>query len=162
MALLKCEECGNQVSDKADKCPNCGIKQKKPLSLLAFLGIILIFFVFIGSCLDKSEVKTTVESNIEKRADENTGRIEYDNAKNAVVEKFKTEPTAKDSVWTSDKVFKVGVIDDNTNRDGYANYVCEVLYDYGFKGKDITVKIIDVVKLVKNNKWENIGSAQCK
>ena len=24
MALIKCTECGNMVSDKADKCPNCG------------------------------------------------------------------------------------------------------------------------------------------
>lgn len=23
MALITCPECGNQVSDKADKCPNC-------------------------------------------------------------------------------------------------------------------------------------------
>ena len=24
MALIKCSECGNQVSDKATACPNCG------------------------------------------------------------------------------------------------------------------------------------------
>ena len=24
MALIKCSECGKQVSDKADACPNCG------------------------------------------------------------------------------------------------------------------------------------------
>ena len=24
MSLAKCNECGNQVSTKADKCPNCG------------------------------------------------------------------------------------------------------------------------------------------
>ena len=24
MALIKCEECGKEISDKADKCPNCG------------------------------------------------------------------------------------------------------------------------------------------
>lgn len=25
MALIKCPECGNQISDKAEKCPHCGI-----------------------------------------------------------------------------------------------------------------------------------------
>lgn len=25
MALIKCPECGNEVSSKATKCPNCGL-----------------------------------------------------------------------------------------------------------------------------------------
>lgn len=25
MALIKCPECGNSISDKAEKCPHCGI-----------------------------------------------------------------------------------------------------------------------------------------
>lgn len=28
MALIECEECGNQVSDKAKSCPNCGFEKK--------------------------------------------------------------------------------------------------------------------------------------
>ncbi|QDJ91878.1 FmdB family zinc ribbon protein [Acinetobacter haemolyticus] len=55
MALKPCKECGNQVSDKADKCPNCGVKIKKPMSLLVFLGILFLIFAFIGSCFDKSD-----------------------------------------------------------------------------------------------------------
>ena len=26
MALIKCNECGNEISDKAKKCPHCGKK----------------------------------------------------------------------------------------------------------------------------------------
>lgn len=29
MALIKCSECGKEISDKADKCPNCGRPVKK-------------------------------------------------------------------------------------------------------------------------------------
>ena len=29
MALIKCSECGKEISDKADKCPNCGCPVKK-------------------------------------------------------------------------------------------------------------------------------------
>ncbi len=25
MALIKCPECGNSISDKAEKCPHCGL-----------------------------------------------------------------------------------------------------------------------------------------
>lgn len=47
------------------------------------------------------------------------------------------EKTTKDAIWTSRDIFKVGVINDGSRRDGYADYVCQVLYDYGFKGKKV-------------------------
>lgn len=28
MAIIKCQECGNEISDKAKKCPYCGCPQK--------------------------------------------------------------------------------------------------------------------------------------
>ena len=28
MALIKCPECGNSISDKAEKCPHCGLPAK--------------------------------------------------------------------------------------------------------------------------------------
>ena len=31
MALINCPECGKEVSDKADTCPNCGLAVKKEL-----------------------------------------------------------------------------------------------------------------------------------
>lgn len=73
-----------------------------------------------------------------------------------------SEPTAKDAVWGTKTTLKVGVIDNKTNRDGYANYVCEVLYDEGFRGKRITVTIIDIQKLVYKKKWVKLGQAFCK
>ena len=71
------------------------------------------------------------------------------------------EPTAKDALWTIPGVFKVGVIPDGTDRSMYAGYVCEVLYDHGFKGQKVIVKIIDIVKLVSVGKWETIGEYDC-
>ena len=31
MALIKCKECGEQVSTKADACPHCGAPQNQPV-----------------------------------------------------------------------------------------------------------------------------------
>ena len=50
MALIKCSECGKEISDKAKTCPNCRIainnseiqKKKAPVSIV--IGIILIIF----------------------------------------------------------------------------------------------------------------------
>lgn len=42
MALVKCKECGNQVSTKAESCPSCGMKLPKKIGLLGWTFIILI------------------------------------------------------------------------------------------------------------------------
>src|SRR5271168_4876789 len=45
MALIKCEECGGQLSDRAVQCPACGAPQRKPVPLErraigAILGVV--------------------------------------------------------------------------------------------------------------------------
>ena len=47
MALTKCKECKKEVSDKAEKCPNCGAPIKKRGGLLKVIGIILVILVAI-------------------------------------------------------------------------------------------------------------------
>jgi RNA polymerase subunit RPABC4/transcription elongation factor Spt4 len=42
MALVKCKECGVQVSTKAQNCPNCGAKAPKKTSLFTWLVLIVI------------------------------------------------------------------------------------------------------------------------
>lgn len=66
MALIKCPECSNQISDQAASCPSCGYPMKKPCSgqleftawrkrvlsrLAVFCGIAIpvgVFFVMRG------------------------------------------------------------------------------------------------------------------
>lgn len=74
----------------------------------------------------------------------------------------KEEKTSKDAIWTARDIFKVGVINDSTKRDGYAQYVCEVLYDYGFKGQKVWVQVIDIVKLTNNGDWVKLGESRCQ
>jgi hypothetical protein len=45
MALIKCKECGKEVSTTAKACTNCGAKPSKPVGLL---GIILTLFMGVG------------------------------------------------------------------------------------------------------------------
>ena len=57
MALIKCKECGKEISDKAKSCPNCGnpinddtytkeVKANKKVAI--FIIIILIILCVIG------------------------------------------------------------------------------------------------------------------
>lgn len=64
------------------------------------------------------------------------------------------EPSVKDAMWSTETTLKLGMLDNRRNRDGFANYACNILYEHGFKGKRVTVHIIDIRKLVRKNKWE--------
>lgn len=55
MALVKCKECGKEISDSVKVCPNCGYKEKKQIDknkmiiCSAVLGIIIVITgVFIA------------------------------------------------------------------------------------------------------------------
>ncbi|RZF83701.1 hypothetical protein EXT46_05255 [Pseudoalteromonas sp. CO325X] len=72
------------------------------------------------------------------------------------------EPTVKDAIWASDGVFKVGVIDDGTNRDGYAKYVCQVITDLGYVNASLTVQVIDIAQLKYKQQWIQLGASRCQ
>ena len=88
----------------------------------------------------------------------------YSSNHDKVMNYFKSsqEQSVKDAVWTSEKIFVVGRFRDGSRQDGFAMYVCEILYDYGFKGERVMVNVIDIVKLKNTGDWESIGSTVCK
>ena len=47
MSLIKCKECGKQISNKAESCPSCGAKLPKKTSIVTWVLIssIAIYFV---------------------------------------------------------------------------------------------------------------------
>ena len=48
MTLIKCKECGAEVSPKAKNCPSCGIQvTSKPFGCLAYIVIIFLGLIFI-------------------------------------------------------------------------------------------------------------------
>lgn len=48
MALIKCKECGREVSEQADKCPHCGAPVKKKSSGCALLFAIVAGVALVG------------------------------------------------------------------------------------------------------------------
>lgn len=48
MALIKCPECGSEVSKEATVCPKCGHPMKKPKKKHGCLGAILGVIIFFG------------------------------------------------------------------------------------------------------------------
>lgn len=69
MALIKCNECGKEISDKANICPNCGISLKKEnlnknkiIKIFSDILIILLLLLFLWFTL--SDCYEIIKDNI--------------------------------------------------------------------------------------------------
>ena len=72
------------------------------------------------------------------------------------------EPTVLDATWTTDKMFKIGVKDDGSRRDGFAEYACgEIDNQFNAKEQGIWIQVIDYNKLMKTKEWTKLGEAHC-
>ena len=51
MSLIECHECGKEISDKAEVCPNCGISFGAPswIKSISWILAIFLFFIIAGS-----------------------------------------------------------------------------------------------------------------
>lgn len=74
MALIKCPECGKEISDTIKKCPNCGYKVKKQVNKkkMFIIGIISLILL-IGGCATIMVIKNNNIKQQEKLVQE------YDN-----------------------------------------------------------------------------------
>ena len=50
MALVKCKECGNEISSKAEQCPHCGVKINNVESCCSSCGCLILIVFFMMSC----------------------------------------------------------------------------------------------------------------
>ena len=55
MAMIKCPECGNEISDKAKACPICGcpiktekLKRNLPKKVIAIMSVVIIIVLVIA------------------------------------------------------------------------------------------------------------------
>jgi len=69
MSLIKCHECGNEVSTEAAKCPKCGAKVKKPTSLVTKLLLGVMGLGIVAAMLGggpSNQAPTSIETPDEK------------------------------------------------------------------------------------------------
>lgn len=69
MALIKCSECGKEISDKAKVCPNCGSKtnfahkksKDNKLTILVVIGFIIILVSLVFWFFNDEDSKRLME-----------------------------------------------------------------------------------------------------
>lgn len=168
MALVNCTECGNKVSSTASKCPHCGTWAPggKGKSVLGVMIIFLVLFLLLKMTAEDEQPPHEASGPAKQKAAMPAPAVagEYSLQHKKIQDRFrsKEEPTAKDAIWTSPDIFKVGVLNDGSQRDGYADYVCQILYQQGFQGKHIYVQIIDIAKLQRDSEWVKLGEKVCE
>ncbi len=48
MALIKCKECGKEISDQAKTCPNCGRTRATKADKILYFVVTLIIALVVG------------------------------------------------------------------------------------------------------------------
>lgn len=56
MAIIKCRECGAQISSSASQCPRCGIKRKDAVSSVAKFFILVFLIIPMGIAIFSTAV----------------------------------------------------------------------------------------------------------
>lgn len=110
------------------------------------------------------EPKAAAVKSVEAKAEAIDENKLTDAKKAEIVSYFKSdeEPSVADALFPS-KTLKLGMKNDGSNRDGFAEYACQILqseFDVNVN-ELVTVSIIDIDKLVITDKWVDIGKANC-
>ena len=118
--------------------------------------IFILLCVIAYMMLSEDSTQTTSPASIPEKQIPDAKREEIKLHFKSISEKL-----TKDATWTSKDNFKVGVVDDGSNRDEYARYVCQILHKHGFKGAGVRVQVIDIQKRGGVKDWIVLGEARC-
>jgi len=97
MALVKCKECGEEVSTKAKTCPKCGAKAPRKTSL--FTWLVLLFIIFVIYAANQEPTSTGNSSSYQSQSNSSSSSIKS--------EKVKYTPPPKPSWTTSSSTDKM-------------------------------------------------------
>ena len=157
MSLIRCPECGKEMSDKAETCPNCGYaersifggsqKQKPKLGCLGVIALIffaIVIFNHFGSSSSETksaeEMKRDIEFEREYQAND-----AYYTATNFVKRRLKSPSEAE---FPKPKYARIQLLEDGATYKIYG-YV-DSQNSYG-----ATLRVNWYVKLILNgNEWQ--------
>lgn len=118
MSMIKCPECRKEISDTADKCPNCGfqIKKKNPVWLIIIAvtcGLIAVF-VLLSAAKDLmtskklSDNSATIKSSVKsENKDEDIKSMKFDTATNEELASLPDSDDLVKAVGSGSKLSKI-------------------------------------------------------
>ncbi len=161
--MQSCKMCDQPTTSEDGICPLCVANEQKKqgsgflgyskaywISAIIFaVPVIFTLMYFIGS--DSPSQSSDTPQVAQSTANHDQAADYF---------KGPDEPSVRDAVWASDSVFRVGMVNDGSDRSGFASYVCQVLAsDFGIRGGQ--VQVIDIAVLANTGQWERMGRAYC-
>jgi len=144
MTIIKCKECGKEVSSKANICPNCGIKISKSMGCGTAIGIVLIVFIvlvvisgphtnYVESSPPKSDQSNiqTIDSSLQQNISKKPG--------DQWVYQQSNDPMSKDLVYQA-QVFSTNTVNFDFPYSG-EQHAALTLRTHPRHGKDIIFNI---------------------
>lgn len=141
MALVKCKECGQEVSQKARSCPKCGAPIKKKMSLFVWIVTIVAGLWFIGNLVSMGDAPT-----------ETTSKLSTSSSTKGTIKTYKLEETAYVG-YTSYGVWKAFYRNQLSNNP-YMNQSPDAAYlfvDLTVRNNDTKARTIAPFKLIDEN-----------
>lgn len=161
MSTDRCKKCGSLVDAKAKKCHICGAAMSKTSGLVKALAVVFAC-VLLATCYSVMSGKATVSPSNSATPGPQASTKTITEAQDRYANHLKSgaEPIAKDALWMTGASLYVGVVDDKTNRNGYAEYICSDAASHGVKPQ--LVKVVDIVDVARDGKFRELGKALCK
>lgn len=174
MAMIKCPECGKDVSDKAKVCPNCGVKIKRKSKKIPIIILVIVLLIlglvgaFIWETNNKTnkthENKQTAKSSSVEKTDEKTSSgFEEDKKESTTIQKNQSINIANKCEF-SITGYEINNVIEPTTQDGYYTYfeadTGSVFVDIKMNIKNLNStsvqqdEILDSVKLVYDGSYE--------
>lgn len=127
-------------------------------SIKVLLGVVVLlgFSLWVINQL-KSPSNLVVPESIDSKESQNQNS-------QSLLKLINSEPKVKEAIITDSNVLYVSVEDDGTKRDGFANYLCELIKE---KGSNIMLVKVVKVNSTKDPNRDNaygvlLGEAVCK
>jgi hypothetical protein len=102
MAIVKCPDCGKDVSDMLKNCPHCG-RPIKSEAVINLMGVLLTLALFYGIWLYVSSPSKSAAPRQEDK-----GLVAYSMAQVMVEDRLKAPSTADFPVYTPGQVVSLG------------------------------------------------------
>ncbi len=114
MAIIKCKECGSEISNKAESCPKCGAKVNRTHPVFKVIGGILLLLFAVSVFMPKDET-----ADASAVSTENPDAPTFETTARKIAAAYSENTVAADNKFKGQRFMVSGAISDiNTDFTG--------------------------------------------